>query len=362
MHVVDPSSPRRFPLLQTFREALKGDCPPEDALLAGLAEQGLMEQALMELKRGRPRLRSGDPWHLARTHMEAEVARARERRMLQWQLDPARRSLRFRMEVRSPACGLHPPALQAALAQALLEAGLPLAMGLEKTPRPLVRLGHPLPLGVEGLSEWADAALRQPSEVPVPDLAAHINPFCPEGLLILEAEQVPNHASPVLELCVEARWAWACPGPLRGMAEARFARFMAADTYEISKIGKVAGHKQAKRVEVRHLVLDAGWTGDQFRFTTRLSAGEALNPLKLLAGVLGLEAGEIHGLIRTGVELAEDPRLCAGEKYETKLHNIFEDAVLLDSAPEGAAAEEEDDEPILLERTPRSAQGGERPE
>ena len=82
----------------------------------------------------------------------------------------------------------------------------------------------------------------------------------------------------------------------------------------------------------------------------------------LVAGVLGLEAGEIRGLARTGVELAEDPRLRAGEKYETKLHNIFEDAVLLDSAPEGAAAEEEDDEPILLERTPRSAQGGERPE
>ena len=340
----------RLPALRAFREALADGCLPGEEMLSSLMEQGLMEQALAELKRRRPRMGQQDPWHPVRVRMEAEVARARERRMHQWQLDPARRTLRFCMEVRSPVCGLHPPALQAALVQALLESGLPLAMGLEKAPRPLVRLGHPLPPGVEGLAEWAEAVLREPPPLPLAVLAERINAFCPEGLRILQVEQVPGHASAVLDLCVEAHWAWACPEALRRSAAERLARFEASDSYEISKTGKVDGQKQAKQVEVRHRILAMGWEGDTFHFTTRLSAGEALSPVKLLAGILGVEAQAIRDLIRERVVLAEDPRLTSDGKYETKLHNIYEDAVLLDSDPEPVPAEDEDDEPILLKR------------
>ena len=75
------------------------------------------------------------------------------------------------------------------------------------------------------------------------------------------------------------------------------------------------------------------WDGGTLHFITRLAAGEALNPVKLLAGVLGVEATTIGRLARTMVELAADPRLEAAGKYETKLHNIYEDAVLLDADP-----------------------------
>ena len=350
MHVVEPPPNPRFPALRAFREALADDCPPGDVVLSGLMDQGLLEQALVELKRCMPRLQKENPWYPVRVRMEAEVSRAREKRMLLWQLDPARRSLRLCMGIRFPACNLHPSALQAALARAVVDSGLPLAVGLEKTPRPLVRLGHPLPLGVEGLSEWADVTLRETSEIPLERMAGHISAFCPEGLRVIHVEQVPNHASPVLDLCVKAHWAWACPAELRVLAGERFATFEASDSYEISKVGKVAGHKQSKHVEVRHLVLALGWEGDRLHFTTRLSSGEAMNPVKLLAGVLGLDASTIHGLTRMSVELAGDPRLQAGEKYETKLHNIFEDAVLLDSDPEHEPLEEDDDEPILLKQ------------
>lgn len=361
MHMAEPPPNQRCPVLQAFREALESEVPPSqvnDSIIPELLEQGLLEQALMELKHKRPRMKNGEPWHSVRAHMESEVARGRERRMHQWQLDPNRRSLRLRMEVRSPACSLHPSALQAALVQALLEAGLPLAMGLEKTPRPMVRLGHPLPLGVEGLSEWADVVLREPARG---NLAERINEHCTDGLRILQVTGIPNHASPVLDLCMQARWAWACPQEMRASAGERFARFETADSYMIAKTGKVEGKKQVKQLDVRHLVLHTGWDGDAFCFTTRLSAGEALNPAKLLAGVLELEASAIRGLTRLSVELAEDPRLSSAEKYQPKLHNIFEDAVLLDSDPGHEPLEEEDDEPILLKQDlPPGTSGEER--
>jgi hypothetical protein len=132
------------------------------------------------------------------------------------------------------------------------------------------------------------------------------------------------------------------------MAYERFAAFMAAESFQIEKMGKVGGQKQLKPVEVRPFVLQMAWEGTRLLFTTRLSAGEALNPVKLMAGVLALEAAQIVGLVRLGVDLAEDPRLAAAEKYETKLHNLFEDAVLLESGTHIRIIDEDDDEPLVL--------------
>ena len=348
--MADPSPEPRPSPLQAFRDALAGGSVPGEDVLSELLEQGLMEQALLELKRKRPRTGQPDPWRAVCERMEKIVATARERRLLQWQLDPARRTYRLRLGVRRPASDLHPPALQSALAAAIMEAGLPLAMGLEKTPRPLVRLGHPLPPGVEGFNEWADMVLREPPGMPAGALAERINARCAPGLQVLHAVPVPNHASPVLDLCLHAHWSWSCPEPLRPLAEERLARFAAATTWTISKTGKVDGHKQEKQVEVRDRVLSMDWDGGTLHFITRLAAGEALNPVKLLAGVLGVEATTIGRLARTMVELAADPRLEAAGKYETKLHNIYEDAVLLDADPDPEPAGEEDDDVILLER------------
>jgi hypothetical protein len=352
----EPSSNPQLLALHAFRKALEGESAPAISTLVELKEQGFLEQALLELKRKRPRMNREDPWQAWRTRLELEITKARDHRIHQWQLDPNRRSLRFRMEVLAPACTLHPSALQAVLARALLESGLPLAMGLEKTPRPMVRLGHPLPLGVVGLAEWADAILREPPAVSMEDLSGCINDHCPDGLRILEAEEIPNHASPVLDLCAKGHWAWACAPEMRASAGERLRRFEAMGSYEIAKIGKVEGQKRVKLIEVRQLVLRMGWEGESFHFTTRLSASEAMNPIKLLAGILEREPAAILGLTRLRVELAEDPRLVSADKYETKLHNIFEDAVLLESGPTiQCVEEEEDDEPIVLRRDLRKS-------
>jgi radical SAM-linked protein len=353
MRTDEPPTNPNFPDLQAFRGALASEHPEPsllDSLILKLAEQNLLEQALIELKRSHPRLRSEESWKLFRTRLESDVDQARARRMNTWQLDPRRRTLRLCLEIRDPACNLHPPALQAVLARALLESGQPLAMGLEKSPRPMIHLGHPLPLGVDGLAEWADVALREPPKTPLAELPTSIAPHCPPGLRILQVEEIPNHASPVQELCRRAHWAWKCPSALLPAARESLGQFASATSYTIEKNGKVDGQKQIKQVEVRNLVLDMDWEGEVFRFTTRLSSGQALNPIKLLAGVLSLECSAITGLTRLRVELAEDRRLKTAEKYMPKLHNIYEDAVLLESGSNIRIIEEDEDEPTVLRK------------
>jgi radical SAM-linked protein len=348
MQMPDSDSDRRNPVLQAFRAALGASAPPGPEWVDRLAGQGLLETALAELKRSRPGLRTGDPWHPFRGELERAVALARQRRMNQWQLDPRRRTYRLGLRIGEPICQLHPPALLASLATALTEAGLPLAAGLEKSPRPMVHLGHPLPQGVEGLREWADITLREAPDGPVPAWLPRINACCPAGLSVLGMEPVPNHASPVLDLCQEAQWTWLCPADLAAAARERLTAFEAATVFEIAKTGKVGGQKQLKQIDVRPLVLRLAWEGDLLRFATRLSPSEALNPVKLLAGILGIEPAGIRHLVRERVVLAEDPRLEQAGRFEPKLHNIFEDAVLLESGSNIRLVDEDDDEPILL--------------
>jgi len=273
--------------------------------------------------------------------LEAATELARKRRIHQWQQDPLRRTLRLRLEVTGAAAELHPPALLAALAQGLMSAGVPLAMGLGKTPRPLVLGGQPLPPGVPGLSEWADITLREPWRGPLPPLQV-------EGLRVLESQEIPNYASPVLELCRTSHWRWTCPEELLAKARETLATFAASSTYEIDKVGKSEGRKVVKRLEVRAMVLDLAWEGQDLRFSTRIATGEAMNPQKLLGGILGVEPTTIRPLIRESVDLGEDPRLQQADRFQTKLHNIFEDAVMLEGGSNITLVEEDDDEPMRL--------------
>ena len=351
------SSPlRETPAMRAFLEAISAQIPDSehlDSLLIGLRREETLDQAVSLLKRLQPQGRKDDPWRGVRQALEAEAALARQRRIHQWQTDARRRVLRLRVEVRHPACLLHPPALQAALAKTLFDAGLSLAMGLEKSPRPMIHMGHPLPSGVEGHSEWVDAVLREPAGIPLSELPARLRAHCPDGIVVLEALEIPNISSPVLELCHGAHWRWDCPSEHLNLAQQRLALFEAAPTFTIEKSGKVEGRKQIKHVEVRHLIHAMFWKGQSFYFSTRIAPGEAMNPVKILAGILGLESASIEGLIRERVELSEDPRLALQSKYETKLHNIYEDAVLLDGGTGVSVVEDEDDEPLVIQRGPK---------
>jgi radical SAM-linked protein len=274
--------------------------------------------------------------------LKEAVAKARTRRMNLWQIDPNRKTLRLRFEVRAPLCAQHPAGMVATLARALMAAGVPVAMGLGKTPRPAVHLGHPLPLQVEGGSEWADATLQEGPGLNMEALADQINASGPPGLKILQCALVSNHASPVSDLCCRAHWRWACPEPLRERARAAMAGFEAAECFEWERPGK------AKRIDIRPLLKEIHWEGDALAFQTRLAQGEATNPQKLLAAILGLAPEAIQGLTRLRVELRDDPRVLQAHKFEPKLHNMFEDAVLLEAGSNIRIVDEDDDEPLLL--------------
>ena len=329
-------------------QGLLSSGPPGPAALAGLVAElkaaCLAEHALAML---RP-LPAEPRWEPLRAALKAEVAASRIKRMALWQTDANRKTLRLRFQVTGPVSRQHPPALAAQLARTLLEAGVPVAMGLEKTPRPALHLGHPLPLDLPGRGEWADAALTSGVKEPMGQLPGRINAHAPEGLEILECGLVPNYASPVSELCRAAIWRWRCPEEGLEAARAATSAFLLAERFEMEKAGKAEGQKVVKRVEIRGLVEAMAWDGPVLDFRTRIVSGQAPNPRKLLGAILGQEPGSLTDLERLGLILAEDPRLLQADRYEPKLHNMYEDATLLDAGSHIRIIDGDDDEPILL--------------
>jgi hypothetical protein len=331
-------------LLEAWDEAMAA--PPDqmlEHLIRDLDREGCAEEAWARLRRS-PCLRMG-AWAPWRKRLEVRAAVARARRQQREQLDGDRCLLRIRYARGAALADLQPGPFHGLFLDALRRAGLDLAQSLEKSPRPLVALGHPLPLGAEGRGEWADATLDR--EPPAGWLDA-ANAAAPEGLAFLEGAVLPPYALGSLDLSVRSRWSWPCPPALRDPAGAAVAAFLAAPSFEIEKGGKVAGQKTVKRVEVRGLVEAMAWEGDRLAFATRIQHGEALNPARLLAGILGLQPGEIRGLVREGVDLAPDPRLKQQDRFAPKLKNLFEDAVLLGQGGNIVLVEEDDEEPTVL--------------
>lgn len=331
-------------LLRAWDEALAG--PPDqmlEHLIRDLDREGCAEEAWARFRRSAvSRLAAWSPW---RRRLEVRASVARARRQQREQLDAERCLLRIRYARRAPLKDLHPGAFHAELTRVLHAAGLAVSLSLEKSPRPLVALGHPLPLGAEGSSEWADATLdRAPSS----GWLEAANAAAPEGLRLLEGTVLPPYAQGSLELSARSRWFWPCAGAGREDAEARVAAFLGSASFEIEKGGKVGGQKTVKRVDVRPLVESMAWEEAGLAFATAIHHGEALNPSKLLAGILGAGAGEIQGLVRRGVDLHADPRLGQQERFAPKLKNLFEDAVLLGQGGNITLVDEDDEEPMVL--------------
>ncbi|MBK8725550.1 MAG: DUF2344 domain-containing protein [Holophagaceae bacterium] len=336
--------PIRPQLLQQWDEALAA--PPDqmlEHLIRDLEKECLIEEAWARFRRS-SRF-SQAPWAPWRKRLEVRAGIAKARRQQREQLDSDRCLLRVRYARVAALKDLHPGAFHALLLEVLSAAGLDIAQSLEKSPRPLVALGHPLPLGAEGLGEWADATLNRP---PGEAWLAAANAAAPPGLTLLEGTVLPPYALSALELSTASEWYWPVPDSLRGSFEPRVSAFLQASSFEIEKSGKVGGQKTVKRIEVRGLVAAMAWEPGGLAFTTRIAHGEALNPARLLAGVLGLEAAAIEGLQRRGVALAPDPRLKQQDRFAPKLKNIFEDAVLLGAGGNITLVDEDDDEPLVL--------------
>jgi hypothetical protein len=148
---------------------------------------------------------------------------------------------------------------------------------------------------------------------------------------------------------VEAfHWSWRCPSQEREAARERTEAFLAAAAWLWEKGGKVDGRKQAKQLDLRPLVAELRWEGDVLFSTSRPAEAEALNPLKWHAAILGLVPEALRGLTRVSTDLKPDPRLAKAERFEPKLKNMYEDAVLLAGGSNITLVDEDDDEPIRL--------------
>jgi radical SAM-linked protein len=334
-------------LLNQFQRLLtSGEAEGKTALslIQDLHRFNLAEEALLWFRQEN----MGQRFPQVRRDLEAAATLSRDRRAAQWHLDAERLHLRIRYSRRSPLQLLNPPQTQALIGRLFGDAGFTPALGLGKHPRPMVALGHPLPVDTEGLEEWADIVLqRRPPGTSESWLPA-LNKVAPPGLAIGAVEPVPAYASPVLDLSREAHWAWPCPADQLVVAQARTTAFLASTSFELEKPGKAGGAKILKKVEVRSLVKSMRWESDLLDFVLALSPGEALNPRKLLGGILGVNPETVAGLVRRRVVLRDDPRLDKPEKFEPKLKNIFEDAVLLGENSNLVIVDEEEDDPIVL--------------
>ena len=313
-------------------------------LISDLQRTELAEEALLRFRKGH----FGAAFPTLKAALEKAASLSRAKRASKWHLDSERTHVRVRYSRTHPFQGLNPAQTLTLLSRTFQEAGFPLALGLGKTPRPLVTLGHVLPVGTEGREEWVDIVLQHRPEGDPQAWLKTLRKAAPEGLGFSLMEIVPAYATPVLELSKEAEWAWPSPDLLFEHAQARVAAFLAAESFELKKSGKADGAKTLKSIEVRPLVTRAEWEGQTLLFTLRLAPGEALNARKLLGGILDLDPIRLEGMVRRRVVLAEDRRLKHAEKFESKLKNIYEDAVLLGEGSNLVIVDEDDEEPLVL--------------
>jgi radical SAM-linked protein len=309
-----------------------------DGALQAIEAAGLVEEALDWVRAHRRE----DAALRARLAPLADKAKAR--RASRVHLDSDRVLARARYTKDGASRLFSAADLQALFSEVLRLEGLPLELDLGKRPRPLVTCAPPLPSGVAGEGEWLEVQLRR-GVADDPGLLDRLNHRLPAGLNLLDWSEQPVWASPVAELCETAQWRWTSKDL---DAPGRVAAFLGAEAFFLDKVGKVEGHKQDKRVDLRPLVLEMAWDGETLAFTTALKAAPALNPLKLLGAILDRAPETLTGLRRVGFTLAEDARLQKSDRYTAKLKNMYEDAVLLGAASNITLVDEDDDEPLSL--------------
>jgi radical SAM-linked protein len=343
------AAPNREPAaLQAFRDALAHHrVSHATGLIPDLERAAVLEEAYAVMREARRELPASEEVRALTGTLASLATQARARREALGQLDARRTAVRFAYAKRPPALDFESGDLHRILLTALRAEGLLLALDLGHHPRPLLQLGPPLPAGVGGEEEWGEAVFRLPPGDAAP-LLARLALRLPEGLALHRWEEQPSYATAVAELAEMAEWRWACPADQRDAVRARVQTFLAAERFPWDRSGKVGGQKQEKSVDLRPLVAEMVWEGPCLRITTPMQAFGATNPLKALGAILGLAPDAIHGLVRTRLQLRADPRLAQGERFEPKLRNLYEDAVMLSGGSNITIIEDEDDEPTVL--------------
>jgi radical SAM-linked protein len=286
-----------------------------------------------------------------KTALEALAARlaplaaaAQRQRSARWQLDTRRVLIRFSYAKADGVLSFDEGDLHAIFLEAFRLEGLPLLLDLGKRPRPLLSVGLPLASGAGGLAESMDAVLKQEPEEDPAALMTRLNRRLPQGLRLHQWVSLPEYASPVSDLALLAHWRWEVPVDLGPPVGARASSFLEAGQWLWDRGSSHPGGP----VDLRNLLSELRWENPTLFFSTRMGPFQAINPLKVLEAILGIELRHIAGLVRTGVDLKPDPRLGQADRFQPKLKNMYEDAVLLGAGSNIILVDEDDDEPIIL--------------
>ncbi len=343
---MEAAGPSREPAcLQAVRKGLEtGQWPPQADFLQQILQEDLAEEAAELLRLPGRQAGGSSPAEALASQLAPFAQKARDRRLAFWQMDTRRCRVRLECAKEPPAITFDDGAIHAILLQAFRLEGLPLALDLGKRPRPLLSLSLPLPSGAAGQAEPVDAVFRREPEGTPADLMGRLNQRLPEGLRVHRWQIHPEHASPLMELALASHWCWAAPPPIRSRIKAGIQAFRDRQPWPWRR--KEGDSEAALDLHTVLTALDL--TDDGLRFTTAMGPHLAINPLKVLAAVLGGEAMDYQGLVRLSVDQKADPRVGQADRYQPKLKNMYEDAVLLGGGSNVVLIDEDDDEPIHL--------------
>ena len=331
--------------LQALRSMIAGR-PTIDAesLVALLVDADLAEESSELLRANRRDSVDGEVFGILSSRLIPFVAKARQRRSASWHLDSRRTLVRLNYSKEGATLGFDDGDLHAIFLQAFRLEGLRVALDLGKRPRPILTIGLPLPAGVGGLSEGLDVLLRrEPAEGP-DVILVRLNRRLPDGLQIHQWTLLPGYATGLGELALKSHWRWEVPMGLHGRIETGVSAFLAAETWPWDR----GGAKADEPLDLRHIVGDVRWEDGALCFSTLMGDFNALSPLKVLSGTFDMDPNYFTGLVRTAVVLKPDARLSQSERFEAKLKNMYEDAVLLGGSSNIVLIDEDDDEPIRL--------------
>jgi hypothetical protein len=350
--MMEEKGPSREPAcLQDLRAVVAGRSSPDlDARIAAILIDNLGEEAAELVRSLRREVVDRALAETLASRLAPLAAKAQQQRSASWQLDTRRVLIRFSYAKEGRALDFDDGDLHAIFLYAFRLEGLHLHLDLGKRPRPLLSVGLPLPAGVGGLAESMDAVLKQePADDPAA-LMARLNHRLPEGVRLHQWMALPGYASQVGDLALLSHWRWEVPPEYRLLAVEKVASFLKASRWPWDR---GAFHPDGP-VDLRSLVPEMLWDATVLCFSTRLGPHQAINPLKVLGAILGVEAKGIGGLIRFAVDLKPDPRLGQAERFQPKLKNMYEDAVLLGGGSNIILVDEDDDDPIRLGPQPET--------
>ncbi len=346
LKLMEASRPsREANCLQVLRDLAEGRSPAGlESVIEAIRTEGLVEEGLERLRSLRPEAVDQAVVKDLALRLTPLAAAAQQRRAARWQLDTRRTLIRFTYAKEAGALDFDDGDLHALFLQAFRLEGLSLALDLGKRPRPLLTTGLPLSPGIGSRGESMDVVLkREPAEEPV-ELMARLNLRLPEGLRIDQWIPLPEYATAPAELARLSLWTWKVEPGLRAQAESAVTAFLEASVWPWER----GAAKAEAPLDLRMIITDMRWIDEGLRFDTCMGPHQAVNPLKLLGAVFGLEPAGITGLIRMGVDFDPDPRLGQADRFEPKLKNMYEDAVLLGGGSNIVLVDEDDSEPTIL--------------